>query len=837
MSESDSLWLQKSITIPDPLPEEKEEEAGPTEKLTVAASTPSGEVAASQSPMEGNAMPPPSQAAEKKACGTGEMDLTKMVLDTSSFLRNNSVQRPSVRYASRASVSNSAFISAQEYDDLRARYSQVKRELLKLSDIQKDLDFARFELTRTNDEVGLLRESNQNLKHELEDYIQRMEKEHKARVSLERKMSTEGANHNEEVVFLKQQIEELREENAKRLDDLTQQQEGEFETRIQAMREELAGATDETHRLLAELTQAQRAKEAVEAKLSATTSELDKARVELGDSKSRIESLQQQYQMLEQQHRDFVSQQDVARAKELEAQKAFNEERMEQMAASKDARIAEVEEEAQQWKSKHKATAEELAAARHTLTELQDDLKQLSADRAKEVRRLTEEHRLALRERQLQLEEAVREAKGSKASVEEEAHSLRRQLSQVSAELSTVAGVLAQRERQLAQMEEELIGVKDRCLAAEQENAQLASDAQMKDEAAAEANERVERLVQQKDELEEDFSKDLREAKDRIRTLEKALMETKSELSTARKDQIKSSDDGLATMRDLRAQIDALTEQRAALTAEAAERRRCEDAARDFHQRYEAEKAKNAALAVDVAAAVNRCSALEAKLEEQSRRTISQAVGRTPLQTLHTNSTSNVASLPCASKYRSHSSAHSARSASDNSLKRARTEDARVFAISGFDGNEVLLAVKQLPNVAIAESKSNAPVPSNLTHLISNGQLTIKLLTALVRGCWILPESYVLDSLKEQRWLREEDYGFRHEEPPLLKKRMMMTPAFTANKHFSTATILVKEGGAIVVDSSEEADIVLCTNIESRSMDNGWNWEKLVEAIYPLRIS
>ncbi|KPI88872.1 hypothetical protein ABL78_1989 [Leptomonas seymouri] len=826
MSEADSMWLQKSITIPDPLPEEEE-----VDRAAEATSTPSDAKDNSQAPKEGTAMPPPSQSTEKK---TAEMDLTKMVLDTGSFLRTNSVQRPSMRYPSRASVSNSAFISAHEYDELRARYSQAKRELLKLSDIQKDLDFARFELTRTQEEMNLLRESNQHLKRELEDCVQRMEKEQKARMSLETKMTVEGTNRSEEVTFLKRNIEELREENAKRLDDMTAQQESEFQARMQSMRDELTTASEEVDRLLAEVTQAHKSKEAADAKLTAALAELDRARAEASDGKNRIEVLQKECQMLEQQHREFVARQEESSAQELEAQKAFNEDRVQQITCSKDAAIAELQGEVQQWKNKHKATAEELAAARHSLSEMQDDLKQLAAERTKELRRLAEEHRLALCEKQLQMETAVREAKGSKTFVEEEAHSLRRQLSQVSNELSTVAGVLALREKQLGQMEEQLTQTKDRCVAVEQQNAQLASEAQLNADAAAEAGERVDRLLQQKDDLEEEFSRDLREAKDRIRTLEMSLMQSKSELSALRKEQIKSSDDGLSTTRDLRAQIEALTEQRTALVVEAAERRQFEEAARDYRKRFETEKSKASALEVELTAVVNRCSALEAKLEEQSRRVISQAVTRSPMQALHANS---VTSLSRTGKYRSASSAHSARSASDNSLKRARTEDARVFAISGFDGNEVLLALKQLPNVAIAECKSNMPVPSNLTHLISNGQLTIKLLTALVRGCWVLPESYVVDSLKEGRWLREEDYGFQHEEPPLLKKKVALTEAFTACKHYNTASLLLKEGGAVIVGSPEEADILLCTNAEARSVKAGWNWEKMVDMINPLKIA
>ncbi|KAG5502324.1 hypothetical protein GH5_05299 [Leishmania sp. Ghana 2012 LV757] len=831
MMEADSMWLQKSITLPDPIPEAEDESEAPAPVLApeTAGTPPSNTGKAT--PEDPLPLPPP--PTSEKTAGGGEMDLTKIVLDTGSFLRA-SVQRPSIRYPSRASVSSSAFISAQEYDELRARYSQVKRELLKLSDIQKDLDFARFELARSQEEMKLLRQSNHSLKQEVEDYAQRVEKEHKARMSLESKMSAEGVTRTEEVEFLKKTIDELREENAKRLDDLAEQQEGEFQVRLQSMREELAGAAEEMTRLAAQVTQAQKARELSESKLTTTLADLERSRAEVGDCTSRIDALQRECRALEQQHRDFVQQQERQSAAYLEEQKALNEERVHQVTELKDAAIAELQEELREWKEKTKATAEELAVARHAVTELQEDMKQLAADRAKEMRRLAEEHRLALCERQLQMDAAIREARGSKTSIEEEAQSLRRQLAQVSSELSTVAGVLAQRERQLAKAEEELGRIKERCAVAEQENAQLASDAQLNAEAAEEAAERVGRLMKQNSDMEEEFSKDLRDAKERIRALETTLMQSKGELSALRKEQIKSADSGLAATRDLRAQVEALMEECTTLKAQAAERRRFEEMTHDYRQRYEAEKAKVATLEVELTAAVDRCTAVEAKLEERSRRVISQALSRSPMQSLHANATA--ASLSRHGKHRSVSSGQSYTTTGGGSVKRARTEDARVFAISGFDGNNLLLAVKQLPNVAIAECKSNMPVPSNLTHLITNGQLTIKLLTALVRGCWVLPESYVVDSLREQKWLREEDYGFQHEEPPLLKRRIAVTATFMSCKHYSTATLLLKEGGAIVVDDPEQAEILLCTNAEARNTKNGWNWEKMVEMIYPLKI-
>lgn len=814
MSDGDSMWLQQSITIPDPLPDESETgETGTVESMPPPPPPPSS-----------------SQSSEPKPSQGAELSLTRVVMDPSSFLRS-SAARPSLRQSTRASVSAAAFITAQEFDEMRARLSQAKRELLKLSDIQKDLDFARFELARAKEEATLLRESNAGLKREVEAQVTRAEKEQRAREQLDSQRVQESATLHREMDYMKQKMEDLRDDHTRRLNEITEQQEKEFQPRITSLREELAAAAEDALQLAGELSDMRQQKAAVEARLTSALSDAEKAFATVADLQKRCEAAEAEKQMLEEKHRNYVQQvaQETAAARQEFNTRA--ETRVAQLTEVKDSALRDLQEECQTYKDQSKSLGEELAALRHRASEAQSELLHLTATHAKELRRVAEEHRLEMAEKQQQIETAMREATGSKSTLEEEAVSLRRQVAQLSCELSTVAGVLVQREKQLTQVEGDWRSVKEQLTRLELQNAELAADADQQAEAAAEATERVERVVKQKDELEEAFTRDVCEAKDRMRMLEESLMEAKSELATLQQQYVTSSDTGMTALRDARQQLDAVTEERNTLRALAAERQRFEEAAELYSRKFEAERTRSKNLQVELQAAVGRCASLEDRLDSQVRRLLTSAASRSPLAVAG----SAMPSQPSPQGLRSASCVNS-HSPLRSSVKRARTEDARVFAISGFDGNDILLSLKQLPNVAIAECKSNMPVPSNLTHLITNGQLTIKLLTALVRGCWVLPESYIVDSLREKKWLSEADYGFQHMDPPLMKQPVAMTEAFMSCKHYSTAALLLKEGGAILVKEAGEANIVLCTNTEVKQHSSPMTWERMVEMVYPVKI-
>lgn len=768
-----------------------------------------------------------------------------MLLDTSGLVSGTapSMQRASLsRFpGARLSLSNAAFISTAEYDDLRAKYSQAKRELLKVSDVQKDLDFARFELTRAQEELKLLTQSNQALQQDLNDAVERAERAVKAKSTLEGKMAEAASARSKEVEFLRDQIEQLRQDNAKRLADLAEQQESESQNRIQAMRDELAALSAEMQSMAEQLDDQRRECDRIRAAHAEAAAQLATSQETAQERERRLTELREELQETRASHQRFVQQATKEREEAMRDQQGLADQRVEQVLRSKDACIAELKDELRDLRDKCRSTADECASLRNTNAQLTEEVKLCVNDHAKELRRLAEEHRLALCEKEMQMESALREAKGNRSAAEEECHNLRRQLAKVSEELSTVAAVLVQRERQLSDAEKDSSSLKERLLALEQDNVQLASDAEMNAAAAEEALERVRRLNEQKDTLEEEFSKDLCTAKERVRALEASLMEAREELSTLRRQEAKAGEAERSTVKELRAALEAMTEERTRLAQALSSKNDAEMCADELRKRYTAEKARADALSTDLAAAMSRCTVLEKRLDDELRRAISRAVTTTAAASTTSPSSRTSPSASAGMRLRSTSSVNArlGLACTGSSMKRARTEDARVFAISGFDGNELLSSIKQLPNVAIAECKSNMPVPSNLTHLITNGQLTVKLLTALVRGCWVLPEAYVVESLKQRMWLPEHEFGFQHEELPLLKRRVVVTDGFAACKHNSTALLLLREGGAVVNEgtSPDEADYVICTNHELGDYGaNGMSWEKLVELIYPVRV-
>ena len=164
--------------------------------------------------------------------------------------------------------------------------------------------------------------------------------------------------------------------------------------------------------------------------------------------------------------------------------------------------------------------------------------------------------------------------------------------------------------------------------------------------------------------------------------------------------------------------------------------------------------------------------------------------------------------------------------------KRLRVEEPRrTFAVTGFSGSEgksILESLRKLPNCDVVELTPNAPVPSQLTHLISNGQLTVKLLTALARGCWIVDRNYISASAAAGSWLAEKDFGYRHATLPLAKQRIAFTDGFLSSRNYDPASIVAKEGGAIPVTDLAGADLILCHHKELESVPNGVTWEKFV---------
>lgn len=844
-----SMWLQDSITLPDPLPtlglqenselltrspppspspreqSQNSEVAEPrknTERISPRLPPPSKPVEVS----------PPTQNASQGCAANGEMELVKSSLEpfmpapsvprATSSIRSSFVRMPVLG-------AGTALVSAQEFDDLRLRYSKAKRDLIRLSDIQKDLEYSRFELSKAQEEMKVIRSSHLKIKGELEEATHRADQDRRAKVELEVKLAELAAQQEKEVEFLRRQVDDLREENAKRLHELHEQQESENQMRIEAMRAELSGLGIQMDSLAAQLDDVTLEKSELETELKNLKAENRNAYVTIEELEKKVEEAKEKLEGMEQQHKDYVTQTEKSLQDQLLAQKELHERHAQQIFASKDNVIAEMKEELEAASNAQRDLEDELAQMRHKNQQLGEEKAQLTAKHEKEIRRLQDEHRLAISEKELALEGAVREAKGNRNAVQEENQSLNRQLATVNEKLLMVSSILAEREKQICVLEKDNGLLRENVSQKEHELALLTQQIEVEKSSLNETAERVSRLMAEKDAMEEEFENDIKEYKAKNRSLEATIMECRRELLTVKKEQMETADELRCSTNALRSQISELNGECTALRLTVKQFRNGEGEVGEIRRQLLLERKVCEGLRAELSATTARCQQLEERLNEKQAREIMRKNSRSPIPAQNRQGSLRAISVNTPSQR--------------PFGKRERPEDARVLAISGLDTTRLMEAIKQLPNVATAESKSNMPVPSNVTHLITNGQLTIKLFSSLVKGCWILPERYVLDSLRQKEWLPEAEYGFQHEFPPLQNRKVFLTPNFVASRNFNTASILLTEGNAMIVEKEKDANLILCTNsdvgMKEKVSRKGpvLNWELFIESIYPQKIT
>ncbi|EPY32376.1 hypothetical protein STCU_02842, partial [Strigomonas culicis] len=164
----DSLWLQKTIVMPDPLPGDN-------------GKTPE-ERSKGLSERKENV---PIQSAKMKE--PTEMLLAATPMDTSSLL---TLSRPALvrRSSFRASMTNNAFFPPHEVDELRKNYNEAKRELLKIPELQQAVEMAQFEVKKFEDENAVLNQVNASLRRDLERANDRVREAKEARTALETEM-------------------------------------------------------------------------------------------------------------------------------------------------------------------------------------------------------------------------------------------------------------------------------------------------------------------------------------------------------------------------------------------------------------------------------------------------------------------------------------------------------------------------------------------------------------------------------------------------------------------------------------------------------------------------
>ncbi|RNE99997.1 hypothetical protein TraAM80_07862 [Trypanosoma rangeli] len=799
--DSDSLWLQKSIHMSDPIPEANERTNSNLD-----------------SKQDG-------QPTASKVWTDPEIELTKTPFSITSM---RPLHCPSQRLSARLSVSNTAFASFQELDDLRARVSQMTRERLKWSNVQRDLELARFELAQANEELKTMREYVKTMKGDLDEANSRADREVKVRHTLEMQLKETMGQWRTETEFLKQQLDDIKAENAQRLTEMADRTDLECNSRTETLREQVVKLSEELEELEARSIQVEQERAHLHNKNEDLREHMNDIRAKYEESRRSLEEYSRRCTELEKMHAGFVEETEKSHADALHSHITLSEERVRQITTSKENMVKDLRQELQAQKEKSRALSDELASLRYRHQIAEEESNQQNLDHVKEIKRLEDEHRLALCQQQLQTETLLRETKGGILSMEEERSSLRRQLSRTSEELSTVTTILAQREKHISHLEKELAAVKEAALTMQQEHISISKEAEAAHEALNHAEERVRRLMARQDTSDADYSRDLREVKEQLTSTQEELVRVRSELASAAQEKMRHEVECRGIISELRANLEEARCDKGAIQQITSEKKRADELVEEYRGKYLSMCKRAENLDIELSAASNRCTLLEKRLDEELRRSIRNAsCSPTPQRQNCVNK-----------RLRSPSSFNVPLSVTTHPTKRSRSVEPRVFTISGFDASDLLSQIKQLPHATVAECRSNTPVPSNLTHLVTNGQLTIKLLTALVRGCWILPDAYVHESLRNQRWLDESAYGFRHEVLPLSQQRIGFTEGFVSSRHYNTAKLIIDEGGATVESELRIADIVLCIHSELDSLGgiHAMTWDKLVELIYPVKI-
>lgn len=366
--------------------------------------------------------------------------------------------------------------------------------------------------------------------------------------------------------------------------------------------------------------------------------------------------------------------------------------------------------------------------------------------------------------------------------------------------------IVSQKEMQLVRSEAEVVSVQQHSRTLEVKIHQLVSEFEAARSEVVELEERYAHALATNNALEKDTSSEIEIHRTKLDKAESEVLRLKLLLSEERKN-FNQSD------ADLREEISGLR----AIIVDLKKTRPNQDASR---------AAQEEARAAEAVSRTDRLSEENAELRALLER--AQRRADPPQQLPPTSPRPQLAPSAISNK--------AVRSPSgENRPKRCRTEEPkRTFAVTGFsaaEGKSILDSLRSLPNADVVELTPNAPVPAQLTHLISNGQLTVKLLTALVRGCWVVDRGFVASSVESGRWLQEKDFGYRHETLPLAKRKIAFTDGFFSSRNYDPACTVAKEGGAVAVADPATADIVLCHNRELESISNGVTWEKFVSML------
>lgn len=764
MTDSDSLWLQKSIIISDPLDMSLESgrSSNKSNKNTVNATE-----------LEAIAMRPAARLSDGLRQGRAAS---------------------SARLSSIANAMGG--FNPFEVDELKGKLAQLNREKLRWEDAARDLERSKTELQQARDDYRALEEYTQTIKTSADEASLRAERDAKARQEAESKLLEAMRNASKEQLALKSQIDEVKKANSHKLFEMKEALEAEHAMELTRITQEnesvvreleqkfsesdnsakelsLKLASSETAMLKAKEALAQREKELVQ-QLSQLRMELSKART---DATDHAKQMQERVDTMHREHADA-----------MERQKTVSEEQL--FVLREEAKAAQdlLQQRLCAFEEKYEAAKEDLFHARSDIQSQQASMKQLRVSHETAVQHAAEMHAKELnhiRSDLTALESSLAEAQKNLSDSQGEHRAVFERLVAEQATTRDLTEKVSAHLGEISVLEERLRSA--------------VSDIESRDVELDEIAEVMQRMNNERDNTVKGYSEDLIEARARCDKLEGDLIAARLSLSNERKAHLATDGTYRRTIAELREQVtQAASSNVSAHTEDLEAHQHLRALCDQLGQRVAALETENSSLQEEVA---------------RTRDTTKRQRGLVDVPT-------NVAA------------------SREPSGKRHRPEVVqRTFAVSGFDGQDLKFikkAIMELPNADFVECRSNEPLPASVTHLVASGQLTVKLLSAAVKGCWVVPKAYVDGSVASGSWNDEAATGFKHQQLPLSGKGVFVTSSFKSSKHFPTAKLLIDQGGAMTSSLAEGADIILTTSSEVSKFSGAQTWETFVNEIYPV---
>jgi chromosome segregation ATPase len=748
------------------------------------------------------------------------------------------------------SMANAMAFNPFEVDELRARLSNLTREKLKWEDTQRDLERAKAELRQIQDDFGNLQEYCETLKRSADDAVLRCEQESRARQEAEMKLLNASLSSKKELQHVKLELEELQRNQSRVVEELKDTHSRELQHRVYHMSCEYEAKLNFVQDRVAHLEE-----------------ELEKHRA----AAKQATQLSSDIKVLERRARELESSLDEARSsaqaslakmkgehdEAMESFKAIYEEQLHRERHESKAQLGVQTEKVKDMEKKVASLSDELFTCRKDLQDKCNEVARMQVDVERRVGVVECDFQRQLTEAESKFNADIASLQFEKSKYHQTASSLKRELDDVQEALRKANSRCEAAERDHECSREEISSLKSENDRLCEKLHSAAADMELYRSDLGEFEERFNRAMVAKETAEQAAIQDAGELRERSKKLEAEVLHFKGLLSTERRAKY-------AADTEYRRQISELTQRlhESSLVATkeySAEFHDAQDRIRELEGALRAlqheQQAVRHALSMgqeNNAELQRRCEVYEMELSllraentslkmkpsgiEGRADSTAPAIPRTEVMP----PAQEAASCPverAGSRVPLSSQPHNA-DVSDRCSKRHRAEEPRrIVTMTGFEDRDLSRDLCALPNVSIIASRSNAPVPEELTHLICNGSLTIKLLSALVRGCWILPKRFAQDSVAAQQWLDEAAYGFRHETLPLLGKRIACTEGFKASKYYGTAQMIAHEGGAVMDDREDLADFVLCTSQENPRGEMSYTWDRMVRTIYPAPIS